>query len=715
VVRRKRLDVEHVEPGAGNRVAAESLDERGFVDQRPARGVDQVGGRPHQGEFVRAHDAARSVAELEVHRNDVGRREQLMLVDESHANLGSTLGLKVLAPGDDVHPEREPDLRDLGTELPEPDNAEPGARELEADSALPTALANPAVFDADLPGEGKHQAPRQFRRRAAQTRRSSHLDPELVACIEVDRGVGHASGDEQLQVGRLREHGAREGRALAHRNDDLGVEQRGDEIRVAQMPGAYVEIEPEVGEVAPGTEFAGDVLVVVENKHSFAHGSILVSPATGRVAGPYSVTVPVNAEPEDELLDWRWKGFPAVPADTLVSEFVASRPSLFTAGFTWPVATLRASAVAHNIGVLAAWCERNGILLAPHGKTTMAPALFSRQLDAGAWAITAATPWQVRVYRARGIKRVLLANELVDAEFVTWLAAERAADPDFEFLCYVDSVAGVEILGDALDALDNLDVVQLPLGVLVEVGPAGGRTGCRTLADVQAVAKAVQAHRSLMLIGVAGFEGVFGHGRDDATLGEVRAFVETLARTMLDLDADGLLDDRSPYFVLTCGGSEQLDVVTSVLREPLACSRPVRAVLRSGAYVTHDHGLYAATSPLAAQLQPAIEVWCQVLSRPEPTLALLGAGRRDVSFDAGLPVALWRRSVRGGDVVPFGATVSKLNDQHAFLDVGAAEVLEVGDLVGLGISHPCTTHDKWQLMPLLDDERQVIDCVRTYF
>ena len=147
-------------------------------------------------------------------------------------------------------------------------------------------------------------------------------------------------------------------------------------------------------------------------------------------------------------------------------------------------------------------------------------------------------------------------------------------------------------------------------------------------------------------------------------------------------------------------------------------------MLRSGSYITHDHGLYAETSSLAPLLRPAIEIWCQVLSLPEPGLALLGAGRRDVSFDAGLPIALWRRSVRGGDVVPFSAPVSKLNDQHAFLDiadiadtarVAPTEAIEVGDLVALGISHPCTTHDKWQLMPLLDDERRVIDCVRTYF
>ena len=137
----------------------------------------------------------------------------------------------------------------------------------------------------------------------------------------------------------------------------------------------------------------------------------------------------VRAGLDDEVLDWRWKGFPALPAGRRVSEFVAGRPSLFDAGFSWPIATLGTSAIDHNVAVLAAWCEDNGVLLAPHGKTTMAPALFSRQLAAGAWAITAATPWQVRLYRAHGIGRVLLANELVDGDFIRWLLAEGRTSP----------------------------------------------------------------------------------------------------------------------------------------------------------------------------------------------------------------------------------------------------------------------------------------------
>ncbi|HEY5049598.1 MAG TPA: alanine racemase, partial [Acidothermaceae bacterium] len=281
---------------------------------------------------------------------------------------------------------------------------------------------------------------------------------------------------------------------------------------------------------------------------------------------------------DDEVLDWRWKGFPALAAGQRVSQFIASRPLLFEAGFSWPIATLSTSAIDNNVAVLAAWCEDNDVLLAPHGKTTMAPALFARQLAAGAWAMTAATPWQARVYRAHGVRRVLLANELVDVDFMRWLVAERASDPDFEFICYVDSVAGVDLLGHALPAGDATPAQ--PLGVLVEIGPMGGRTGCRTRDAVRAVAHAVQQHASLALIGVAGFEGPFGHGRDASTLTGIRTFVEELADTLRELDTDALLDPRSPYFVLTCGGSEQVDVVTSVLREAPECSRPVRSVLR---------------------------------------------------------------------------------------------------------------------------------------
>src|SRR6185436_2220805 len=102
-----------------------------------------------------------------------------------------------------------------------------------------------------------------------------------------------------------------------------------------------------------------------------------------------------------------------------------------------PVLVLRDSAVAHNLDVMARWCAARGVSLAPHGKTTMAPALIRRQLDAGAWGMTAASVPQLVVMRDAGARRVILANQLVGAPEIAWFERERAG---IEAYCLVDSV-----------------------------------------------------------------------------------------------------------------------------------------------------------------------------------------------------------------------------------------------------------------------------------
>ena len=145
---------------------------------------------------------------------------------------------------------------------------------------------------------------------------------------------------------------------------------------------------------------------------------------------------------------------------------------------------------------------------------------------------------------------------------------------------------------------------------------------------------------------------------------------------------------------------------------------PVQVILRSGAYLTYDHGFYGTVSPDgrgaagAPALRPALELWAQVLSRPEPGLALLGAGRRDVGFDKGLPVPL---RVLGRDTSTAGWAITELNDQHAYLRLDAEADLRPGDLVSLGISHPCTTLDKWRVLVVLNDDDLVIDIVHAFF
>ncbi|BBY19250.1 alanine racemase [Mycolicibacterium litorale] len=400
----------------------------------------------------------------------------------------------------------------------------------------------------------------------------------------------------------------------------------------------------------------------------------------------------------NQPLDWRFKGLPAEWWGATPAQIRERLPELFGAGVVGPVCVLHASALTHNLVTMARWCRRRGVELAPHGKTHMAPQLLARQFDAGATAVTVATVGQVRVLRAFGVRDVLLANQVVDAAGVAWLSRELDADPDFRVVCWVDSVRGVELMSTALTGSER------PLDVCVEVGMAGGRTGCRTADEVDAVARAVVASAQLRLVGVAGYEAARGHDVTAEALAAVTGYLTDMRAAVVRLAGAFETDD----VLVTAGGSTYFDRVADVLTGDWPAGQAVRTVVRSGCYLTHDDGLYERTSPLrdagAGGLIPAMSVWAQVLSHPEAGLALVGMGRRDVSFDQGLPVP---KTLRGGHV-------TKLNDQHAYLALGEVEV-RVGDWLRFGVSHPCTTFDKWPMIPVVDDDNRVVDLIRTFF
>jgi D-serine deaminase-like pyridoxal phosphate-dependent protein len=398
----------------------------------------------------------------------------------------------------------------------------------------------------------------------------------------------------------------------------------------------------------------------------------------------------------DEVIDWRFKGLPEAWSGRTVAEICAESPSLIEAGAVGPVCVLRADALTHNLAAMAGWCRAHGVEIAPHGKTHMAPQLFARQLDAGACGITAATLSHVRTYRAFGVRDVVLANELVDAAGLRWVAAELDDDPDFSLVCWVDSVRGVELMTAALHAAGACR----PVEVCVEVGMPGGRTGCRVPAAVDEVARAVAASPRLRLVGVAGYEAALGHDIAPDALTTVTGYLLEMRAAVVRL-APLFETDR---LIVTAGGSTYFDAVADVLTGDWPAQLAVRTIVRSGAYLTHDDGLYARTSPLRAALVPALEVWAQVVSRPEPGLAVLTMGRRDVSFDQDLPVPL----------APADGAITKLNDQHAYLRLGS-EGVDVGDWLRFGISHPCTVFDKWQVIPELDADDRVVGLIRTFF
>ncbi|MBB4891600.1 D-serine deaminase-like pyridoxal phosphate-dependent protein [Streptomyces olivoverticillatus] len=413
-----------------------------------------------------------------------------------------------------------------------------------------------------------------------------------------------------------------------------------------------------------------------------------------------------------ERLDHRFKGLPPDAEGLTVGALAAQRRSLFAGGFITPVLTLSAEALDHNLAVMERWAGERGLAFAPHGKTTLAPQLLERQLEHGAWGITAAMPSQVRVYRAFGVRRIFLANEVVDAAALRWLAAELAADPEFHLVTYVDSVRGVELMDAALREAG----ASRPLNVVIELGAAGGRTGVRTEEGCEAVADAVAATSTLRLVGFAGYEAEIP-GADEES---VRAWLDRLTGLAVAYDKAGRFAGV-PEIVVSAGGSAWFDAVAEAFAALPPLSAPVLKLLRSGAYVTHDDGQYRRKTPFnrhpeEGELRPALRLWAQCVSRPEPGRAYLNAGKRDVSYDLDLPEPQLIRSARDGSVRQAkGMTVTALADQHAFLTLDEDAELEVGDWVGLGLSHPCTVFEKWPLIPLVAGDGTVTDYVRTFF
>lgn len=410
------------------------------------------------------------------------------------------------------------------------------------------------------------------------------------------------------------------------------------------------------------------------------------------------------------------KGLGMVPGASIqLTDAARLEWNLLNEDVSLPAAVLYADRVEHNLNWMQAFVAEYGVKLAPHGKTTMAPQLFRRQLETGAWGITLATAHQVRAAYHGGVSRVLMANQLVGRRNMM-MVAELLSDPDFEFFCLVDSVDGVEQLGQFFTS------VKKPLQVLLELGVVGGRTGVRDEAQRNAVLEAIARYPDVLkLAGVELYEGVLKEEH------EVREFLQSavaVTRTLLD---EGRFD-RTPA-ILSGAGSAWYDVVAEEFVKASETGK-VEVVLRPGCYLTHDVGIYRkaqtdifARNPVAKKmgegLLPALQLWAYVQSIPEPDRAIIGLGKRDSAFDAGLPEPA--RHYRPGNPAPRDIAASEgwevfgLMDQHAYLRIPAGADVKVGDMIAFDISHPCLTFDKWRQVLVLDSAYRVTEVIETFF
>jgi D-serine dehydratase len=429
-----------------------------------------------------------------------------------------------------------------------------------------------------------------------------------------------------------------------------------------------------------------------------------------------------GCRPPERALDLGDKGVPPLARDLPLTAVGAQGWRVLQEDLPLPIAVIRESALRHNSAWMKAFVAKEGARIAPHGKTTMSPALFDLQIADGAWGVTLSTQHQIQVARSFGYDRIFLANQLVGRSAIAYVAGQLRDHPEFEFYCLVDSAINVEAIARVAADLG----LSRPVNLLVELGYRGGRTGCRSLDEAAALASFVSRTDKVRLAGFEGFEGLLRGGSRQETAALVSAFLDDLVRLAERCSSEGLLSGESA--ILSAGGSAFYDIVAAKLKAA-RLDRPSLVLLRAGCYITHDRLLYGrafealrerdpALAASGGGLMPALEIWAYVQSRPEPGKAILGFGKRDASYDEP-PVALsWFRpdgAMSQPVPVPDGHDVHGLNDQHCHLTVPENSPLRVGDMMSLGISHPCLTFDKWRVIHLVDDDYRVTSSIRTYF
>ncbi len=429
------------------------------------------------------------------------------------------------------------------------------------------------------------------------------------------------------------------------------------------------------------------------------------------------------ADIDDPLIDDLFKGIPGGVAPFHLDDIGRKGWNVLREDLPLPLAVLKASALDNNQRWMRAFLTAGGATIAPHGKTSLSPQIFQRQLDGGAWAITVSTAHHVQVCRRFGINRILMANQLIGRQAIRYVLDELRRAAEFEFFCLVDSLEGVEALRKAVAAAP----IGRPIHLLLEGGVKGSRAGCRELDSALAVARAIKAcEPHLVLSGVEGYEGViYGSVAEDCET-RVRDFMDFLVK-IAEACAREKLFSGQPV-ILSGGGSAYYDIVVDRLaKAKLGCETMV--LTRSGGYLFHDSGMYrrhfarmqersAKLRKLGGSLRPAIEVWSYVQSCPEPERVILALGKRDISFDNDLPmVELWYRPGFHNRPHPVcaGCRAVEMHTQHIHMDAPVGHPFRVGDMVSLGISQPCTTFDKWQVIPVVDDDYNVISAIRTFF
>jgi len=384
---------------------------------------------------------------------------------------------------------------------------------------------------------------------------------------------------------------------------------------------------------------------------------------------------------------------------------------------SFPIAVINENYLLNNAQWMQEFSDKSAVKLAPHGKTSMAPYLFKVQLEHGCWGISLATVPQVINASQHGVQRIILANQLV-GNYHMKLIADLLLSTELEFYCFVDSLENIHTLGEYFSAKD------VSLNILIEIGVSAGRCGWRDAENISVLLDAIEQYPNLCLCGISFYEGVI-HGEESES--KIKDFIKNISNLLSKTYKENRFD--STNIIVTGAGSAWYDIVAKELMSNNAMQDiNYTAIIRPGCYLIHDKGIYqtaqnkvTSRSQLACDISgdliSSLELWAYVHSVPEPGLAVIGLGKRDVAFDAGLPTPeyLYRPGSQKPIKVGKSCQVINIMDQHCMITFDENTSPRPGDLICFSSSHPCLTIDKWRHIGLIDENFIVKRTIETFF
>ncbi|MEZ6059136.1 MAG: alanine racemase [Planctomycetaceae bacterium] len=307
-----------------------------------------------------------------------------------------------------------------------------------------------------------------------------------------------------------------------------------------------------------------------------------------------------------------------------------------------------------NARVMAEHISRSGKQWRPHVKSHCLPQIASTLMEFGAIGVTAASVAEAEVMARAGVPSVLLAHLVANPMQLKRLPNINTST---ELLLTIDHFVHAELLSELAGECGQ------EFQVLVDIDIGMHRTGVRPGHDAAELAAAADKLPGVRVVGVMGYEG---HLLQLADADEKRRLIFE-GMNVLQHSRDLIRRHDIPCDILSAGGTGSFQTTSD---------HPAVTELQAGGGIFGD--LFYTRNCRASDLESAMWVTADVVSRPSLNQAVLNCGRKVLNPDLCLPAM---RNLPD-------ATIQRLSAEHAVVEVsGPARDLRIGDTVSVTVGY----------------------------